>query len=600
MFKPLFCILFTSVLAVCTRSNVALGVALDSSHPEALMSAIMHAYRSGSGQIVIPHGVYKLPEPRGGFYLSFKEMKNFRIVGKGVTLLRTDPTKGGILFDHCSNVTLEGFTLRCDPLPYTQGRVIALSDSGALSQVVRICRGYRNDLASFSTTTVFGSKTRRIWPGETPISPQQIKKIGRRTFRLTPFYVPCKVGDWEVFRGAGASDLAILACHHMCIERITIMGGTGYCFGETGGQGGNLYIDDSILYPPAPRGANSPPILAACSDGLHSNSVRHGPTVLDCHFEGTGDDSLAIQGWYAIIQHASGRNWVAEFPANVGTDYCKKGDLLSVTDSHGTYLGSVHVVRKKQLIRPNPRWQARPSGVVGAAFPGDLYNVTVSTPINHAAFGDRINDVNTDGSGFIVRGCVIRHGYSRGMVIKADNGVIEDNTVDSCANGDIVLSPEPAWDESGNSSGVLIEGNLIRSTGYVYPAQPDWNEAGALSIIGPTGPHPNRFGHRGIAVVQNHFIGNSGINLLLTDCQNVIVADNIFSRAMRSFDNRGQKCGYDPSSLIYLQQCNSVLLAHNCAIAPGPAMKKLLGIGPDVSNVKGIKAGVKTIPAVVP
>ncbi|MGC9261644.1 MAG: hypothetical protein ACP5I8_16390, partial [Phycisphaerae bacterium] len=387
-----------------------------------------------------------------------------------------------------------------------------------------------------------------------------------------------------VFRGAGASDLAILTCRHMCIEHVTVVGGTGYCFGETGGQGGNKYIDDYIVYPPKPRSATSLPILAACADGLHSNSIRHGPTVVGCHFEGTGDDSLAIQGWYAILRRAAGRQWVVEFPRNVGSDFCKAGDLLRIDDSHGGFLGSTRVVRKKRLRRYKPQHPTRPEGVIGKALPGVFYAVTVSHPVAHIALDDRVNDTNVDGAGFVVRNCVIQHGCSRGMIIKANNGVIADYTVDACANGDIELAPEFPWDESGSSCHLLIEGNVIRDTNFVYTDQSDWPEAGALGILADTDARAKSFNHDDIAVINNRFVDDNGINLLVTDATNMLIAGNIFSKAMCLPDNRGAKIGYGASSLVWLQQCKNILLAGNRVVAPGSAMKVLVGVGPGVSN----------------
>lgn len=46
------------------------------SNPAALLPAIMRAYRTGKGIFIIPPGVYKLPQPQGGFYWSFNNMRN--------------------------------------------------------------------------------------------------------------------------------------------------------------------------------------------------------------------------------------------------------------------------------------------------------------------------------------------------------------------------------------------------------------------------------------------------------------------------------------------------------------------------------------------
>jgi hypothetical protein len=588
-------------------NTVAATAALSPKNPSALMPAIMRAYHSDRGEVVIPPGVYRLPEPRGRFYLSFDNMKNFRIVGKGVTLLRTDPTKGGIKFDQCQNVTLDGVTLRCDPIPYTQGRIIAMSRKKHFVDI-RICRGYQRDLTNPARfpesplSIVCSPTTYRIKPSTRDIFPGKVTKIGRRKFRITTMssLAFIRSGDLMEFRGNGQPDVANIESRHMTVEHVTVMAGTGFCFYE-GGGGDNRYTDDSIVYPPKPYGATVPPLRASNADGLHSNFTRHGPIVTGCHFEGMGDDGIAIHGWYAMLRHATGRKWVVLFPFGQ-TSFFRSGDRLKLYDPAGGYLGQTRVVKITLLAGYQPR---RPTALPGekGAFGGprfNFYTVTVRHDIANSGFEDRISDINANGSGFIVRHCVIQQNRARGMIIKASNGVIEDNTIDGSSMGGIEVAPEFWWDESGCSSHLLVEGNTIEHVGYATANVPGLNEAGALSIFATTDGKAVSFGHNGIAVVGNRFVGNNGINLLVADAENMLLVDNTFIHPMRKPDNRGADFHFGTSSLIWLQQCKNVLLAGNRAITPGPAMKRLVGVGPDVSNVKGIKGGVKTIPAVVP
>ncbi len=254
------------------RAAPSTAVILSPGHPGELMPAILRAYHSGMGQIMIPPGIYKLPEPHGAFYLSFDNLRNFRIRGKGVTLLRTDPTKGGIQFTHCRNVTLEGVTLRCNPIPFTQGRIVAMSRRKNYIDI-RINKGYQTDLTnsarfpSWPLGMVFSAKTFRIKPGTRDIFPRQITKIGRREFRIftTSSFAFIRIGDLMEFRGIGIADVASIDCRRMSIDDVTVMAGTGFCFYE-GGGGGNRYIDDSIVYPPKPRGAVIPPLRSSNAD----------------------------------------------------------------------------------------------------------------------------------------------------------------------------------------------------------------------------------------------------------------------------------------------------------------------------------------------
>ncbi len=594
-------------------------------NPSVLMPAIMQAYNHGAREYVIPHGIYKLPDPHGGFYLSFSKMRNFRIIGKGVTLLRTDPTKGGILFNHCRNVTLTGVTLRCDPIPYTEGTIIALGPHHT-NLTLRVCKGYAADITNpvrFSrhpAGTVFRSRASgyQIKPGNwNAVYIRRIQKTGPRKFRISclPRLPGVRPGDMLTLRSHIRTDVKLFHCRSMCIIRVTVMGGTGMCFREEGGEGGNRYVGDRIIYPTQPHIADVPPLLASNADGFHSGypGVRHGPTLIRCHFEGTDDDGITIHGAYAMLAKARKNFWIVRFPAD-GHNFIRLGDRLKLYGPNGGFLGEV---RSLQISKCNDSRMvhggAPPTGM-GFNGPPRYYSLLVSRLISGAADGDRIDDIDADGGGFLVRDCVVKRNVSRGLLIKADNGVIEDNTIDGSTLGGIEVTPEIWADEAGCSCNLLIVGNTIRNVGRIRA--PGWRQAGALSVTAAPDFHSETFGHRGIIISGNHFVDDNGINVLLTDASGVIISENYFVHPMRSPNPRGsdlQNYGptlpitearvlhprknvfqhFNSSSLIYLQQCKNILLTDNHVIKPGPAMKLPVGVGPDVSDVEGVKSGVK-------
>ncbi len=591
-------------------------------NPAALLPAIMEAYRAGRSQFVIPPGVYKLPEPRGGFYLSFGNMKNFRIIGKRVTLLRTDPTKGGVRFTDCRRVAIEGVTLRCNPFPYTQARVTAINAKARWLDV-RVCRGYPSDLGNtrrFRMNLPPGPWIYRQVCGNffNPHSYQRIAgtmdtlfvksvRIGPRGFRLhlsthsSPLVgQPVRVGDLLALQGRIHSDILFNQCSHMLVQNVTVMAGTGFCFHENGGND-NHYIGDAIIYPPKPYGAKVPPLMASNADGFHSDGARHGPTVRDCHFEGMGDDGIAIHGFYAMLRRVTGTHWVVVFPWHYSSSFIQLGDRLKLYDRHGVYIGSARVVSLRKLPRYHPKRPILTSGYAGAFSgpPQTFYELVLNHPVVNARFRDRISDVNANGRGFTIRGCIIKDNRSRGMIIKADDGIVEDNTVEGCATGGIIVSPELfGSDEAGSSCNLLIEHNTIKHVGYAIVWLPGTYQAGALSITanvnGPKRYSMDLFGHHDIAVIGNRFIDNDGINLLVTDTTDALISGNTFTGAMRRLDNRGAEVfgNAASSSLIWLQQCNNVLLAGNRVMHPGSALKKLVGVGLNVGGVKGIRNGV--------
>ena len=618
----------TSRGAVAVRTSEARQVypSAGPNCPSALLPTIMRAYARGAGEYVIPRGVYKLPDPQGGFYLSFSKMRNFRIVGNGVILLRADPTKGGIEFSNCRNVTLAGVTLRSDPIPYTQGRILAVGPRQT-SLVLRICKGYAADLtnpARFSphpSGTVFRSRAGgyKAKPGTwNAVYICRITRIGPREFKMfcLPHLPGVHPGDMLTLRSHIRTDVKLLSCRNMLISHVEVMGGTGMCFREEGGEGGNHYVGDKITYPRKPHGANVPPLMASNADGFHSGypGVRHGPTLVGCHFEGTDDDGITIHGAYAVLAAATGRFWTVRFPAG-GHSFIRDGDKLKLYGTNGGFVGEVRCVRISR--RSHFRAERHAISAAGLGFNGPTrfyYAIVVNHPLFKAVGGDRIDDTDADGGGFAIRSCVVERNVSRGILIKADNGIIEDNTIDGSTLGGIEVTPEIWADEAGCSCHLLILGNTIRNVGGIKA--PGWRQAGALSITAAPDFRSEAFGHRGIVVAANRFVDDNGINLLVTDASGVLISGNDFIHPMQSPNPRGadlQDYGptlpitaarvlhpkssacqhFDTSSLIWLQQCKNILLAGNRVIHPGSAMKKLVGVGPDTSNVKGTKNGVK-------
>lgn len=599
--------LFLGSAAALGAATAPSGISkLGPAHPAALLPAIMHAYESGAKQIRIPPGNYKLPKPKGAYYLTFKNIKNFSIIAPGVTLLLADAAKGGILFSHCRNVELRGLTLRIDPLPFTEGRIVAVGKHHR-SLTFRVARGYsaaqfqKAKFPSGSVGTIFDPHTFEMIPGNWnfvgPRAHHPVTQLGPRKFRIhcTTAMSSVRPGDLLAFTfrnhlGADTS-VDVNQCRGMRIDHVTVMGGPGFCFLEEGGEGGNHYIADRIAYPPKPSGARLKPLLAAIG-GFASGQARRGPTLRDCRFEGIDDDAIVIHGSYAALASAKGRRWIIVSPWHIA-DYIHRGDQLKLYTHAGHFLGQVRAMH----VAPLPHYHPHHKLIANMAFAGTprlYYAVTVSHGIAHAGPGDRIADVNANGSGFRVENCLIQGNLNRGILANGDNGMIVGNTFRGCTIAGIVAGPEFYWNDAGSACNLLVADNVLENvarTQGTYSA-----EAGAISITTDPAYHGvANFSHRGIMVIGNRFVHDNGINILLTDARDVLVADNRFLQPMRTVSHHGATYHFGTSSLIWLQQCRGVLLAGNRVVDAGDAMKKLVGCGPAVSDVHGLKSGVKRL-----
>ena len=93
--------------------------------PFDLQGFIDQEIRAGAKRIVVPPGQYRVA-PRDRQHLLLRELKDIRIVADGVEMICTETTRA-ITISHCTNLTLRGLKIDYDPLPYSQGRITAIS-----------------------------------------------------------------------------------------------------------------------------------------------------------------------------------------------------------------------------------------------------------------------------------------------------------------------------------------------------------------------------------------------------------------------------------------------------------------------------------------
>ena len=102
---------------------------------------VREALQKGERRVVIPPGVYRLAPAAGqGVIWTLQGVRDTTIVADGVTLIGTKLTRA-LHLDHCRNVTLQGLTVDYDPLPFTQGSVVAVADDKSWIDV-KIHDGY--------------------------------------------------------------------------------------------------------------------------------------------------------------------------------------------------------------------------------------------------------------------------------------------------------------------------------------------------------------------------------------------------------------------------------------------------------------------------
>jgi hypothetical protein len=585
-------IMLTILLLAAIAQDPNDNLRISPDDPASVARGLDSAIKSGRSRVVIPPGTYRLPSVGRRYYLTVEGARDLDILATGVTLLLEDPSRGGFEFVRSRNVKLSGVTLLHAVPPFTQGRIESIAPD-ELNFDLRIAKGYPTnftDPKSFPVNPfgfVFDSNSRQWKAGTIDLTPDRVERLEEGLFRLHwkrpsgPSLHPVVRGDLMAFRGRVQTDIFVGGCAGITLENVTIEHGSGFCVHEYGGEGGNRYRY-TVTYGPPPRGATETPLISCNADAFHSSGVRKGPTLEGCLFEGMCDDGIAIHGSYGLIVESRDSSWV------VTDGVLREGDPVRLFSPDGGLAGEARVKSVRKLPEYKPVGKSRYNGF------SDLqqfrYCEALVDPPIPAGFDWAVSNPAATGSGYVIQNNIIRKHRARGMLLKAEDGLVEGNTVDGSTIAGIVLAPEFWWRESCYSRNIIIRNNTIRHCGYATVG-PWTGQAGALSVCAEADPAAAP-GHRNILIEKNRFLDNDGTNLLLQAVDGATVRDNNFERPGQAPTQRGSGHKIDPGRLIWISSSSHLRFEGNLVTGAGPALKGLVGIGLHVQELDGVETGL--------
>jgi len=219
---------------------------------------------------------------------------------------------------------------------------------------------------------------------------------------------------------------------------------------------------------------------------------------------------------------------------------------------------------------------------------GPYFEVTLDHALP-AEFDDLVSNPAAEGSGYILRQNTIRNHRARGMLLKADNGLVEGNTIDGSTMGGIVLSPEFWWNEASYSHDVIIRNNTIRHVAYA----PD--QLGSVLVATTENVPLAGCGHSRITIEGNRFVELNGVNLLITSACDVTVRKNRFIHSQhQATETAGRSWGEHPGVLVFVTEARQVRFEGNTASGLGPFNKQLIEATPSAIPLDGVKTGIRS------
>ena len=532
----------------------------DPANPAALAPALQDAYAGGARHIVIKPGNYTLPPSENSFLL--RGWKDATISAYGVSLMVTDTVYGHRCFQltDCTHVTLEGPTISQVSQVMYQGRILSLGTDaqGNETCVWKPDTGYPIPPAD-ATKFTYGCEevdqhTRQFKVGVQGFNTPPMTNQGDGTY-LISFGKPnigIVVNDWLVGRGQGHDIFKVYLenCRDCTVKDITMFRNGFSAIRESSG-GGNHLLRDKWLPGPPPDGGTETPLFCSAEDGFHSTLTNPGPDVENCVMQGLlDDDCIAIHANYQDIQNVSGvtvtisnvNNYsglAVGQPARIDNETFFAEGMVTAMHDNGDSTTTV-TLDKDYLIPPKAY----------------LFNPLACGP------------------GYKIIGCTLGNTRSRGILAKADNGIIRSNTIIECGIAAMQLGSDGYNGEAGYSRNVLVENNTIHGNGA--------QTVGGLAAIwvGTRGTMENKN-----FIIRNNKIDHfTGLGLALTGVDGVQVSHNTFTAPIVTPGSKGH--------IMAFSQATNVTLTGNVVTGLSPSASGPLWSADDTtSNIAGLDAG---------
>ncbi|MES2441156.1 MAG: hypothetical protein V4584_18985 [Verrucomicrobiota bacterium] len=545
------------------------------------------ALKNGTKRIVIPPGVYRLDPRDGGELWNLSGLNGVEIVADGVTLVGTKLMRA-ISLSHCSGVTLRGLTIDYDPLPFTQGTVIA-EDPHFID--VKLHAGYPRK--PYSRVDVIDPKTRFRKKGMPFLWGSKAEMIDEDVVRVTLDGIArtAKAGDFvslSTGQETGAPHaVSIDQCAGIHFQNVTIHSAPGMGILEADGEGGSSFIGCRIVPGPKPTGATEERLLSTSWDAFQSKTIRKGPLVENCEIADAGDDSWSVQSSDFLVLKSEGTAVVLA-SRDEFTDGVQAGDRLRKRMDGPEW----RIVSRKVVARSEAGLSPEVAEKLTAAAAWSSWKVSPKCILltletgTELKSGDSVYSPDRMGNGFIFRNNRI---HSPGRILLKAGGLMEGNLLDTPHA--LVVCAELPGESAMGIENLIIRNNTIRQAGWFCPA-PWSSQAGALSITATANKSELRSAavFRKVLVEGNCFDSCSGPNLVIASATEVLVRNNRFVSAQQDVPpETGTSYGIPKDSVVWAQHCKGISYENNTMEKKGTFAGKPIQISKGVTDAKGFQ-----------
>jgi uncharacterized protein YegJ (DUF2314 family) len=462
---------------------------------ETMQRIVAEAAAAAPAKVVFAAGAeYRIAPERRVF--GFTKVSDLEIDGNGATFIITNPTAGFIHFDRCERMTLRNVIIDYDPLPFSVGTVQSLDLKNGSFTIKSDANTPEFDAPHVLKSWMFGVLLDPNTPGRMKTSSplvlgpsSDLSRNGDQTTvpysnqeRLSSF----EPGDKYIqFARKNASELI----GGTQSNELVFLNNTSYA--APASHYVLLYCSDAkvigcnfLILPGRWFGGNS--------DGVHVRSSEVGPWVEGCTFEGLGDDSVAIYSKGIVILEKPSDTTLR---LDMGFFTLHPGSSFLVFDPQSGAPVAEDLVVKAITDQPaSDRFPAHKLVEFSPSFSGNVTNeFTEAREQSHetprqsheARIKDgwkhlQVFDRTAQHHQFMIRRNVMKQIRRFGVIIRAENGAVEENTFVQTSDSAITIENEPYfWRNGLQSENILIRNNTIRDCNFTQNAK----DRGSINVM---------------------------------------------------------------------------------------------------------------------
>jgi hypothetical protein len=526
-----------------------------------LQGFIDREIKAGAKKIVVPPGRYRVA-PKNRQHLVLRDLADAEIIADGVEMICTETTRA-LTIANCRNLTLRGLVIDYDPLPFTQGRITAMS-ADKKTHEIELFDGYPGaDTVRPFKYEIFRPDTRTL---RCPDYGYTVEKVDARHIRVIKgggrASDPEQVGDIIVIgseSAPGGSAAHAIECSGNAgvrLENIDLYASNCFGFIEVNCDGSTYYRCRVDRRPAAGDLAKraDPRMRSLNADAFHSIGATKGPAVIECVARFMGDDAINIHGKYHMVTECRGAELRVLANGDIGLDV---GDPVELMAYDGSRPPDAKVARVEPDGRITDAEKAfllaqRMNDNIRTKWNAKAYKVTLDRAVDLPT-GSLLAAAKRMGSGFLVQGCEFGFNRSRGILIKASSGKVVGNKLTGSWMSAVMVSPEYWWLESGSANNVEISGNAITDcggTGIAVFAE------GGRGKLAPAGSHNH------IVIFGNTLTGCPMPNICVTSTDDVRIERNAIKSPTTT---KRPPFGLDPAKLapVMTENCTNVVVKDN-------------------------------------